>query len=84
MTHRIRRINVKKVIVEFIDVEGNGIQTKSEKECIELVHKILLGAEPYPFMDPCRPYVGTMVNIKCGDTTEICSVWNQKNVRRKH
>jgi hypothetical protein len=76
----MEKINMKKVIVEFTDIEGNGTIALSEKYCIEKVQKILMGAEPFPLMDPCRPYVGTMVNITCGNTTEVCSVWNQLNV----
>lgn len=71
---------MKNVIVEFTDIEGNGIITLSEKECIEKTQKILTGVEPFPLMDPCRPYVGTFVKITCGNTTELCSVWNNLNV----
>ena len=74
------KINMKKVIIEFTDIDADNTIVLSEKDCIDKVQKIIMGAEPYPLMDPCRPYVGTMVNITCGDTTKICSVWNQHNV----
>jgi hypothetical protein len=71
---------MKKVIVEFTDIEGNGTITLSEKECIEKTQKILMGVEPFPLADPRRPYIGTFVKITCENTSEMCSVWNNLNV----
>lgn len=66
---------MKKVNVEI--KIPDDIESKSDKECVKFVHGILLGVENYPLIDPCRPYVGGMVNISCGSYTETCSVFNK-------